>query len=322
MLVPLGVAAGVVGVIAGGVAAGALLRRQPAADPAGRPVLASVPGPFLSAAAPRGVVPAHGPVPRAQRPCTAGLVSGSATTRRSTYGVLGVVRLRGRHCTLEVREETLVLLDAAGRSLGVPRRAEPLVNPGSVMRPDLAEAAGSVDVGFAWRGAWCGPRAAAVWVSALPGPGTPAVTVPLRGAVPACSPGGPSRLVAGVLGRPGEAVQSAPPAWGALVAQLQLPSRTGNGVLRFRVRLRNTGTETVTLDPCPRYRLNTTGTSAGGIDISSSEGSLPCGARLAPGGNAEFPVSYDLRGGDRTGLLRLDWAMAGAPTASGTVRIR
>lgn len=330
LLVPLGTAAAVVAVLGGVVAGAAALRRPVEGSGPGFVRTPAPPVRPLYAAAP-DFRSRSGPAPRQQRACTAALVHGSALAQRSTYGVLGVIRLRGTDCSLQAEPASIALLDGRGRRLGIPLINEPVVNPGHVNTAYLAQAAGAVDVGFAWRGSWCGARPRAVRLSALPGTERPPVTVPLTGAVPACSSaGGPSRLVPGLVDRPGGSVQTAPPAWSPLRAGLLLPTGpTGNGVVRFRARLRNTGRQPVTLGPCPRYSLTVSGAvrasgaGAAGTVISGSEGTLPCGRRLAPGAALDVPLTFDRRAlGPFVGPVWFDWSIAGVPAAGGTVTVR
>lgn len=283
-------------------------------------------------AAPSLVV-AVGPVPRLQRPCRSSEVSGQVRLTASPYGVLGVATLSGAQCSFNIDIRTLTLLDAGGRSLGLAVRAEQVPNPAANIRPDLAEADGNVAVGFSWRGAWCGPAAARLRLTAVtagywtPTIGATVVEIPVVGPSPRCDSGArrSSYLVPGLVGWPNDAVLTPPPAWRALRASLGLPSGPVHTmVTTYLVRLHNSGSSPVTLTPCPNYAVRTSGNlGAGGTGSGGTFGSLPCGQVLAPGGTLVLSLPVDTQEVSYTsGPVQIAWAMAGVPTTAGTVRIR
>lgn len=294
---------------------------------------ASVPAP-LHAAAP--VLRNHGgPFPPQQTACRFADVGGAAEMTGSAYGLLGVVRLHGAQCSLRVDPRSITLLDGAGRPLGVPVRAEPNVNPGATFRPDFAQGSGDVTVGFAWRGSWCGPPAARLRMTVGASPKT-AVVVPLAGRSPPCSSdtAAAGYVVPGLVGGTNDAVQTAPPAWAVLRATLELPpTARGDQDIRYRVLIRNTGTVPVALSPCPDFATLISGNvlasahGAAGYQIIGGYGvpgdTLPCGRVLPAGASLKVPLRFDYEAGPYApGVVRVEWAMAGVPTASSTVRVR
>lgn len=299
-------------------------RRSPA------PVAAAsaLPTGFGAAAPMLGFV--SGPVTRQQRFCNTRDVDGSGQLLPSPYGVLALVRLRGDTCSLRVDPASIVLVAVAGQPLAVPVRTEANPNPGGLIRPDLAEAAGDVAVGFAWRGSWCGPQATAVRLAAVANeaPIRTVVTVPLTGRPPQCKGNGDSYIAPGLVGRPEAPVQPPPPAWAALQATVEMPPiAPPDEPVSYRVVLKNTGDRPVTLSPCPDYSLLVTGnvlaSSHGSAALSESMGGgkLPCGHVLPPGGSLQVPLVLDGSSGPYRGVVRVEWAMAGVPTARGQVRI-
>lgn len=281
--------------------------------------------------------PVLGPVrgvagPMQQPYCRAADVVGSAELLASPYGALGIVRLRGDKCSLEVDPGSITLLDSAGRPLAVPVRDEANRNPGRVIRPDVAQAAGEVTVGFAWRGSWCGSPADRLRLVAVakPARARTVVTVPLKGRSPACAEPGraPGYLVPGLVGRPDSPVQPPPPAWAALRATVELPRTAGGDEpVSYHVVLQNTGDRPVTLSPCPDYSTLIAGSvlasshgAAGGL-VATEGGKLPCGRVLPPGGSLQVVLASSY-GPYAKGVVHIEWAMAGVPTATGQVRIR
>lgn len=274
----------------------------------------------------------HGPATPQQRDCRSADVRGGAELRPAPNGVLGVVELRGDKCSLDVDPASITLLDRAGRPLGVSVHPEPNPNPGRAVRPDIAAAYGVVAVGFGWRGSWCGAPAGRLRLAAL-GRSARARTlvVPVTGSSPSCDGQGSGYVVPGLVDRPDQPVQTAPPAWAVLHATVELPATArGDHFINYRVLLQNRGERPVTLSPCPDYSTSVSGAvlasphGAAGVQDSEVDGTLPCGRVLPPGGSLQVPLRID---GNRDGpyapgQLRVQWAMAGVPTASGTVRIR
>lgn len=290
------------------------------------------PPPEFGVAAPllQGVL---GPIGMQQPLCRTGAVHGTAQLLPSAAGVLGVIRLRGDKCSLRTVPATIALLDQAGRALDVPIRDEANANPGGLIRPDLAEAAGDVVVGFAWRGSWCGVPATRLRLAAVADRGARAdVTVPVTGRSPACSNGqGSSGYVApGLVGRPGDPVQPAPPAWTALHATVELPAAAREDEsIDFAVLLQNTGDRPVELSPCANYWMLVSGAvlasnqGAAGLLESGNQGKVPCGRALPPGGSLRLPLVLDVGSGPYApGVVHVEWAMAGVPTARGELPIR
>lgn len=310
-----------------------LLRRSDrpapfAATPSSLPAEFAVAPPVL--ALPSGPGP-----PRPQPFCRAGDVTGSAELRPSPYGVVGVVRLRGHTCSLDVEPASITLLDSDGQPLAVPARGEANANPGGLPRSDLALAEGSVDVGFAWRGSWCGPTAARIRVVAVAKPvdARTTVSLPVSGRPPVCAKdrGNSGYIVPGLVGRAHAPVQTAPPAWGALRATLELPASTRGTAERvgYRVILHNAGAQPVILSPCPYYsvvvagRVQASSHGAAGDTVGASGGMLPCGRLLPPGGSWSVRLVLNADYGPfAPGVVRVEWAMAGVPTATGALHIR
>lgn len=291
--------------------------------------------PEFGVASPLLALPFGGPAPQPQPICRAPDVAGRAELRPSPYGVVGVVQLRGHRCSLDVEAASITLLDRAGRPLAVPTRGEANANPGGLVRPDLAQAVGLVDVGFAWRGSWCGPQPASVRLVAVAEPvqARTTVSLPVSGRPPACAkPRDDSGyIVPGLVGRPDAPVQTPPPAWGALRATLELPASTAGSDERvsYRVVLHNAGGDPVILSPCPHYSVVVAGRTqasshgAAGDTVGASGGMLPCGRLLPPGGSWSVRLVLNADYGPfAPGVVRVEWAMAGVPTATGALHIR
>lgn len=312
----------------------ALLRAGGESPPVAPLTAPSPPEPAEFGAAPPLLARPSGGVPKQQPFCQARDVQGDARLLPSRYGVLGAVRLRGDKCSLRADPASVTLLDRGGRPLDVPVRSEPSPNPGELIRPDKAQAAGDVAVGFTWRGSWCGPAVAQLRLAAVAGvTGARAlVTVPVTGPSPACMAGEASSgyIVPGLVGHPGSPVQPAPPAWAALRATIRLPAfARGDQPVSYRVLLQNTGNRPVTLSPCPHYsrvvagRVQASTHGAAGDLIAGDGGMLPCGRLLPPGGSLQVPLVLDASHGPfAPGVVRVEWAMAGVPTARGSLRIR
>jgi hypothetical protein len=254
------------------------------------------------------------------------------TTRASGDGVLGLITLRGKGCTIETEPATIRLLGAGGQVLPIHRSAGNPTNPAGSKRPDIAEYSGNVLMGFAWTGSYCGPSATSVQVSVA----TYTLRIPLRGAVPSCQKGQGSQgseLIPGVLKQAGAAVEPAPVAWGALRARVVLPATVGQAPIPLEVVLTNSSKNAVSLaDPCPDY-LTTASLSAGGaVSVYGGGGDL-CGRALVvkPGvalvlklGTLQFPAFSDL---PRTKVtpgdpVEVTWEIAGVPMATATALIR
>jgi len=247
--------------------------------------------------------------------------------------VLGLITLHRTGCTIETDPATVRLVDRNGHVLSVPRSSGNLTDPAGSKRPDIAEYAGNVVMGFAWTGSYCGPAAASVRVTVLSG----SVLIPLQGPVPSCGEGSTGSLVPGVLKEPGLAVEPAPVAWRVLRARIVLPATTGEGPIPLVVVLTNSGKEPVSMaDPCPDY-LTTTSLAHGAeghqaISVYGGGGDLcsralivkPAAPLTLKLGVLAFPAFSDL---PRTPTVRGDpvtvtWSMAGVPEATATAHIR
>lgn len=184
-------------------------------------------------------------------------------------------------------------------------------------------------VGFAWRGSWCGSPAARLRLTAVDGAtgGRTVVSVPLTGGSPSCaaSRAGSGYIVPGLIGGPESPVQPAPPAWVSLRATIELPATArGDEPVSYRIRLENTGDRPVTLSPCPAFSTLHWGNAlSGGLQVIGGGGELPCGRVIVPAGVLQVPLTFDARQNPYgRGVVQVEWAMAGVPTAEGRVRIR
>jgi hypothetical protein len=298
------------------------------------------PGPFrsLAAAAPALSLPA-GPGPGLrQRACTPKTVVASASLRPAVDGVLGVLTIGGTKCSPSVDVTRIRLLGADGSVLAIPAGTPDGINPAESIRPDLAEDAGSVRVGFAWTGSYCGPPATSVEIPALPA----MLRIPLSGASPPCQKVSNSRLIPGVEDSPGAPVEPAPHAWHTLRARLVLPAVVRPGPIFASVVLTNSAAQPVSLvSPCPTYAVDVlipqvaiptapahnydgdvqeTGGAAG--DLCSAGISVPARGsvtlKLRP---LATPPEDSTSAWRKGGQLSLEWAMAGVPTAQATALI-
>jgi hypothetical protein len=250
--------------------------------------------------------------PPAQEPtCRTNQIHAVAATRRTTGGVLGVVRLVGAvlserrgfktRCGLPIYHGPTALVGANGRSLTVALSRGDTRNPPSNPQGSNAPASGGAILGFGWFGSYCGRRATALELPLeLSGPMAPArlpFRVPLSGPQPACdSSGNTSTLVDGIVGFAGEPVQPPRPDY----ASLRLTGHIEKGTDRFQVgpialTLTATGSEAVVLDPCPAYagRDDATSAGSGGFGGPIDGGYLPCTKRalvIEPG----HPLHYTI----------------------------
>jgi len=265
--------------------------------------------------------------------CAPALVHGTAVTRIAADGVLGLVTLHATGCAIETDPSTIRLVGPDGKLLDIPVSAGNLTNPAGSKRPDIAQYAGRLVMGFAWTGSYCGPPATSVRVTVL----FRNVLVPLHGPSPACrKEASSSTLVPGVLKEPGEAVEPAPIAWRALRARLVLPATTGEGPPPLVVVLTNSGKAPVSLaEPCPDYITTTSvaaGRGHGNVSVYGGGGDLCTHSLIVkPGtpltlklGTLPFPAFSDL---PRTKLVSGDpitvtWSMAGVAEATATAHIR
>jgi hypothetical protein len=212
-------------------------------------------------------------------------------TRRTSGGVLGVIRLVGavishqaglaERCTLPIMRGPTALTGPDGRVLTVTRSGgDPTSRPANP-RPDIAINNGNAIWGFAWLGSYCGAPARAIEIP-LGQAGEASLRVPLHGPQPACEPaGGASTLIDGVAGAPGEPVQPARPEYSSLRLTGQIrPGTTSGQLAPIDLTLRTIGRAPVTLDPCPAYAGRDDATArSGGFGDPISSGYLPCTRR-------------------------------------------
>ncbi len=319
-LAPLAVAAAVALVVAGVVIVRSVTHStQPPAKPA--PVLE--PDRRFAVVAPTIAFGHGGGVPRLdpQPPqCSSTALRSSAATSPAADGVVGVITLSGRNCRASAKPTTLRLVDSAGKSLPVATAKNVQI------RTDFrAEDDGSVRVGFAWTGSYCGNASAAVELTVLGKP----LRLPLNGPLPACTGRTDGELVPGSeLGPPG-AVVPAPAAWTALKAQVVAPKITPEDkTVPLAVVLTNTGKSDISLAaPCATWeatlRIDNDGISTGG-----GAGGDFCSRALVvkPGQPLRLTVdnlplnssAEQLRGATVTLL----WGIAGVPAATAKTVVR
>lgn len=289
--------------------------------PTGRAAEFDAAAPVLLAAA--------GPAPMFERPCHPDDITATARTRAQPDGVVGVVDLQGRGCSLFVDPETLRLQNADGRTLDIPVVHDTTgPNPAGIQRPDLAMAAANVAMGFAWRGSWCSTRTIRVAVplgttEANAGHGLQSLHVPLTGPTPACHGQTAATVVPGLLDRQGQPVQNGSPQWRRLRISIALAS---NGT-PATATLHNTGNRTVTMAPCPTYTVFThTNEADGSMTESAWTEPLDCAGptvTIPPHSSVRYQLSTppsDLATpvlGPHTGV---EFAIAGVPTATAISR--
>jgi hypothetical protein len=240
---------------------------------------------FRMAAPPQLVIGGR-PMPRAT--CTPQQISATAATRRTEGGVLGVMRLVGavvshrngvaERCTLPVARGPSALIGADVRPLKVPLSGGDRTSRPANPRPDVALNNGEAIWGFAWLGSYCGTPARAIEIP-LHHAGQASLRVPLNGPQPGCNPAtGPSTLIDGIAGAPGQPVQPPRPDYSSLRLTGQIEPGTTSGQLApIDLTLRTTGSAPVTLDPCPAYAGRDDATArSGGFGDPISSGYLPC----------------------------------------------
>jgi hypothetical protein len=250
---------------------------------------------------------------------------------KANDGVLGLITLVGRACSLAVNPSGIRLSDGSGRPLPVSTDSNDGVNPAFAIRPDLSESEGSVSVGFSWTGSFCGQGPVTVQIPALPA----VVRVPLTGPVPSCTTGESSRLTPGVVSGLDAAVEPAPKAWTPLRARLVIPKTVHEGAVPLSVVLTNLGTSDVSLSaPCPSYVLTLDyltvagrGFGGGGHEFTGNFGDL-CSKPLVvhPGHPLTLTipsVHYTAEAPWMVGsTFSAHWAIAGVPTAAASAMIR
>jgi hypothetical protein len=245
---------------------------------------------FRMAAPPQEVL---GPATLPRATCTPQQISGTAATRRTDSGVLGVIRLVGavvshrdgvaERYTLPVARGPSALIGPDGQHLKVPLSRGDLTSRPANPRPDIALNNGNATWGFAWLGSWCGAPAHAIEIP-LHHARKASLLVPLHGPQPACSPAtGTSVLIDGVAGSPGQPVQPPRPEYSSLRLTGQIePGTTHDQLAPIDLTLRTTGSAPVTLDPCPAYAGRDYATArSGGFGDPISSGYLPCTSHAA-----------------------------------------
>jgi hypothetical protein len=328
-LAPLAVAAAVALVIGGVVAVKSLLGGR--ATPPANPVPTLVPDreyavgvPFIGGTG----GPALGPRPAV---CRANVLHATATTRPSGEGVVGLITITARSCSLPVDVSSLGLVGAGDRPLQVHASKGNTTNL-PYLRSGFAEQDGTVRVGFAWSGSYCGPVAKSVAVNVG---GNDALIIALTGPSPSCRPGAAaSVLIPGVVGGLDDAVEPPPVSWHSLTAKVLLPKTVLQVPIPLTVVLTNTGRTPVSLSsPCAKY-VTTVKLAVGAIstEIGGSFGDL-CGSSFTvlPGRpvtltlpGLEFPTFSDtprtrVSSGDP---VTVTWAIAGVPPATATTHVR
>ncbi|HEX3708069.1 MAG TPA: hypothetical protein VHV76_15690 [Mycobacteriales bacterium] len=234
--------------------------------------------------------------------------------------VEGAAVVQGHRCSLSVSAAP-TLVDRTGRQLPIPVVRPPVTDspPGYDFAFGLS---GEVTVGFTWRGSWCGARAASLQLRVNGGD----LRIPLSGAQPTCAGSSNTELIPGIVGgspNPNQAVQGPPPEWSKLkvsVTAQPFVRDTHLGVLR--VVLLNPTSRPVVLTPDPTYLVglwDTHGEGTAGI----AERPLPAklaGTVVPAHGYARIslpPIRFNDRGEyPRNGLLRIDFSVAGAPSAT------
>jgi hypothetical protein len=251
--------------------------------------------------------------------CGSTALRATANTRTASDGVVGVITLSGRDCRVDANPASLLLVDSAGKRVPVPTAKH------AQTRTDFyAEDSGSVRVGFAWTGSYCGTATAAVELTVLGKP----LRLPLDGPLPSCHGQTGGELVPGSeLGPPG-AVVPPPATWRVLKADLLLPTSSSNGPVPLTVVLTNTGKSAVSLaSPCPTWVAElqiANGLIATG---NSSAGDLCTRALIVRPGQplrltlGSMPLNSP--GMQLTGArVTLSWAISGVATATASTRIK
>jgi hypothetical protein len=233
--------------------------------------------PMFTAAPPMLNLSVHGPAGIRQPRCSADQIDATAQLRRFSYGVAGVIELRGQNCSIPMYSHPAALASADGR-LDVPATTTDQV--GENVRPDLAFDLGKVALGFAWTGSWCGPTPTDVVVALTERPNAdpervPSLTVPMTGPALECDAGSDSSLILGAPGRIGDPVLPPSAAWSALTARL-IPAYQVSDSDAVFVELSNDTDADIVLDPCPEFRLVVDRRSERAITQSSNSGLLPC----------------------------------------------
>ena len=316
----LGAAALMTVVVVSGVVV-ALTDTSPASSPVAEAV--STPDRNFAAAIP-GDPLSRGGAGLRQPACRVSQITTSAVTTRSADGVVGVITIIGRGCSLDVSPLKLRLLSALGTRLAVGDSFGNPINPTFSTRPDIPEGYGSIRIGFAWNGSYCGPPAAEIELDLYGQP----FPIALKGPSPPCIVGLTSSLAPGIVDGPGVPVIPAPLAFEALRARVVLPGTVPRGPVPVTVVLTNVGTHDVSLaSPCPAYRISLTHivdfaeqTTFTNADLCSRALTVRAGGSLRlPLGRQDAPGLVRSDEGDR---ITVTWSMAGVSPASASTFVR
>jgi hypothetical protein len=296
------------------------------------PIPAGYPTEAFRVGAPMVFFGSGGGVPPDLPPCPAAKVIARAATLRTADGVVGVIRLDGPHCSLDVRQGPTALLDAAGTQVDVTLDpVPPAVNPPMSRGNGWGLATGHALWGFAIDGSWCEAAPAFVTIPLSTKAGLTQLKVPLTGPTPTCTGRSDAELRPGVSGNeangntPAQAVLSAPQEWSGLRLDLHADSVTAGGdVVGLSATISNPTHSPIPLSPCPSYELVVTE----GNGESVAEGTFGCSSPrvLEAGGSVTYPVDGkgfgdgdpDIRAG---GPVKVQLAIAGVPTASFALRV-
>jgi hypothetical protein len=273
------------------------------------------------------------PFPRAT--CTPQQIRATAATRRTDGGVLGVIHFIGtvvshrdgvaERCTLPIAHGPSALIGADGRRLTVPLSGGDRTSRPENPRSDLPLIDGNAIWGFAWLGSYCGPPARAIEIP-LHHDREASLRVPLYGPQPVCKPSaGPSMLIDGVAGGPGQPVQPPRPEYASLRLTGRIEAGTTSDQLApIDLTLLTIGNAPVILDPCPAYAGRDSATAkTGGFGGPINSGYLPCtrhAAVIRPGHPLRWtiPPSSFMQSGPGSGaipgsIVDVELGIAGVP---------
>lgn len=289
-----------------------------------------------------GIVRVIGGIGLPRPTCRRDQITATAVTRRTTNGVLGVVRFLGSkvrdserelvRCALPIGRGPSGLVATNGQRLKVNLITGDTTEPPGNPRPDLAFNNGDAVWGFAWLGSYCGVRASAV---TIPRGGRRApLLARLVGPQPSCDPAArPSVLIDGVAGEPWQPVEPPRPDYSRLRLSGHIEAGTTHTRLApIRLTLRTIGSKPITLDPCPAYSGRDYATArSGGFSDPITSGYLNCttsGLVVEPG----HPLHITIRGTNLvqtpgTGAIRgstvfVDFGIAGVPLLHLTTKVR
>jgi hypothetical protein len=210
-----------------------------------------------------------GPNAPSRPDCTAHQISAAAFTEPSTYGVEGVVELKGTkfyrrppygrvRCALPFTHGPRRFIAADGSTVAVPRSHGDPTNPGDDPFSYVPLTNGRAAWGFGWFGTYCGaaPRYVVMRLARHRG----LLNVPYDGPAPSCpvESTAASTLVDGSASDPAGPVQPAAPAYADLVTSASFNgTTTRRSASTVEVTISDTGADPVDLDPCPLYAVRT-----------------------------------------------------------------